>query len=136
MVDVRCYKVTNGVFNGDIYERWVQVFINENYEDEYDEDSDLYFFDINTEIGGIPLFGTSEDFMDIEELQKELEIAIKKYVPQLILLTEYELFKQIIEASTYEQISSVEVVPTTKRTMIHYAIINYDLPNQVLLVAV
>ena len=135
MVDVRCYKVTNGVFNGTVEEQWVHVFINENYDDEYDADSDLCFFDINAEIGGIPVFKTNGNDMTIDEMPQKLKMVIEKYVPQLILLTEYQLFKQIIENSTCEQISNVEVVLTSKRTMMHYAVINCELPNQVLLVA-
>ena len=134
MLDVRCYKVTNGVFDGNVEERWVQMFIDENYEDEYDADADFRFLDMKT-ICGMPIFKTKTD-IDVDKLKKELKNISEKYVPQFILLTEYEQFKQIIEASTYNQISSVEVAVTQERTIMHYAVINFELQQNALLVAV
>ena len=132
MLDVRCYKVTSGIFNGNVIEQWVQIFINENYEDEYDEEADLCFNDMKTEVEGIPVFSTSED---VDDIQQELKIAVKKYGPQLILLTEYELFQQIIEASIEDEILSVEIAFTRKKSMLHYAEINCDALQHILLVA-
>jgi len=83
MLDVRCYKVTNGVFDGNVEERWVQMFIDENYEDEYDADADFCFFDMQT-IGGIPIFKTRTD-IDVDKLRKELKNISEKYIPQFIL---------------------------------------------------
>ncbi len=131
MVDVRCYKMTEGVFEGaTVIDLWVQVFIKDNYEEEFNAESDFYFQNMETEIEDIPVFSTNEEYD--EEYLKEIELGerleniIKKYAPQLMLITEHDQFKQIIEDSTQEQISSVGVVFVKKRKMVYYAIINVN----------
>ena len=130
MVDVRCYKMTEGVFDGAVTDLWVQIFIKDNYDEEFDVDSDFYFLNMELKIEDIPVFSTNEEYD--EEYLKEIELGerleniIKKYALQLMLITEHDQFKQIIEDSTQEQISSVGVVFVKKRKMVYYAIINVN----------
>lgn len=125
MVDVRCYRITEGVFEGNVVDMWVQIFIKDNYEDEFDMNSNLYFMKIDIKIGNIPIFSSNEEFNEkyIREIElwDDLEQMITKHAPSIILLTEHDLFKEIVKDSTQEQISSVEIAILKERKMAYYA---------------
>ena len=138
MVDIRCYRITEGVFEGNVVDMWVQIFIKDNYEDEFDMDSNLYFMDMDIKIGNIPIFSSNEEFNEkyIREIElwDDLEQMITKHAPSIILLTEHDLFKEIVKDSTQEQISSVEIAILKERKMAYYAMFKCNY-GKVMLVA-
>ena len=136
MINVRCYEMKEGTFDGPIANRWVQIFINENSEDECDTDSPYYFYDGQEELEGVSVFTTDPDFWSkVENIMKTREMVMK-YAPQFILITEYKnQFLEIIKNSIEDQIPEIDFAITSEREMVHYALIKYN-TSQVLLVAV
>ena len=134
MINVRCYEMKEGTFDGPIANRWVQIFIDENFEDECDTDSPYYFYDGQEELEGVSVFTTDPDFWcKVENLMKTREMVMK-YAPQFILITEYKnQFLEIIKNSI--KIPEIDYEITSEREMVHYALLK-DNTSQVLLVAV
>ena len=134
MINVRCYEMKEGTFDGPIANRWVQIFIDENFEDECDTDSPYYFYDGQEELEGVSVFTTDPDFWSkVENLMKTREMVMK-YAPKFILITEYKnQFLEIIKNSI--KIPEIDYEITSEREMVHYALLK-DNTSQVLLVAV
>ena len=138
MIDVRCYEIKEGTFDGPIANRWVQIFIYWNSNEEYDTEKSYFyrFSDTDEELEGISVFAADLKLMSkVENIMKTREL-VKKYAPQLILITEYNnQFLEIIKNSIEDQIPEIDYAITSEREMVHYALLKYN-TSQVLLVAV
>ena len=121
MIDLRCYTIKYGAFDGELVECWVQIFLDANFEDENDMDSPYYFHDINVEEDGVPVFATREDYWNKAEKAIKEKGLVKRYKPQFILSTNYETFREIVEKLEPDQEAIVEIVFSSEREMIHYA---------------
>lgn len=133
MLDVLCYAKKQGGFDGPCEQRWIQIFLNEHFEDEFDVESPYFFQDVKENVRGVPVFQTEIVEGNLYKL-KEMREVVKKTEPKLILVSQYEVFEEVLECSDEEQITSVQVCVTEERKLIHYTLINED-SEKILLVA-